>query len=133
MTMEGQMKLWLGLCLSVGFMAAAARAEEPQPVPRKTSLGPVYGASISISADEPPPASPKKGTLPAAKDDAPAVKKGGLPAAAPETQQPHDECVDMWCPGMCCPYPPGRVWSGADFLLWWTRGDRLPPLLTTTP
>jgi hypothetical protein len=32
-----------------------------------------------------------------------------------------------------CPYPPGRVWASAEYLLWWTKGDHLPPLLTTSP
>src|SRR5262245_8106792 len=32
-----------------------------------------------------------------------------------------------------CPYPPGCVWASAEYLLWWTKGDRLPPLLTTSP
>jgi len=25
------------------------------------------------------------------------------------------------------------VWASAEYLLWWTKGDRLPPLLTTSP
>ena len=29
--------------------------------------------------------------------------------------------------------PPGRVWLRADYLLWWTNGMRLPPLVTTSP
>ncbi|MFL5342699.1 MAG: BBP7 family outer membrane beta-barrel protein [Gemmataceae bacterium] len=29
--------------------------------------------------------------------------------------------------------PPGRVWASAEYLLWWTKGDRLPPLVTTGP
>lgn len=32
-----------------------------------------------------------------------------------------------------CGYPPGAVWFSAEFLLWWTSGNRLPPLLTTSP
>ncbi len=32
-----------------------------------------------------------------------------------------------------CPYPPGRVWVDAEYLLWWTKGSPLPPLLTTSP
>src|SRR5262249_8719856 len=27
----------------------------------------------------------------------------------------------------------GRFRASADYLLWWTRGDRLPPLATTSP
>ncbi len=27
----------------------------------------------------------------------------------------------------------GRFWVGAEYLLWWMRGDRLPPLVTASP
>src|SRR5262249_36413228 len=29
--------------------------------------------------------------------------------------------------------PPGSVWVDGELLLWFLRGDRLPPLLTTSP
>jgi len=29
--------------------------------------------------------------------------------------------------------PPGRFWLRADYLMWWTSGTRLPPLVTTSP
>ena len=29
--------------------------------------------------------------------------------------------------------PPGRFWMRADYLMWWTSGMRLPPLVTTSP
>jgi len=29
--------------------------------------------------------------------------------------------------------PPGGFWIGAEYLLWWTKGNALPPLLTTNP
>jgi Putative beta barrel porin-7 (BBP7) len=38
--------------------------------------------------------------------------------------------------GCCCnPVcgPPGRIWADVDYLLWWVKGDRLPPLVTTGP
>jgi hypothetical protein len=31
------------------------------------------------------------------------------------------------------PPPSGSFWIGADYLLWSTKGDRLPPLVTTGP
>jgi hypothetical protein len=31
------------------------------------------------------------------------------------------------------PAPPSAFWIGADYLLWSTKGDRLPPLVTTSP
>jgi hypothetical protein len=27
--------------------------------------------------------------------------------------------------------PPGRYWASAEYLLWWTKPDRVPPLVTT--
>jgi len=29
--------------------------------------------------------------------------------------------------------PPGRFWASAEYLLWWTKDDHLPPLVTTAP
>lgn len=29
--------------------------------------------------------------------------------------------------------PPGRVWASGEYLLWWTKSQPLPPLLTTSP
>jgi len=63
--------------------------------------------------------------------DAPAPVTGTLPGdAAP-------------CPPSCCipdvqdgkgPCgPPGRFWISAEYLLWWTKGDPVPPLVTTGP
>ena len=34
---------------------------------------------------------------------------------------------------MPCCSPPGRFWLRGDFLMWWTNGMRLPPLVTTSP
>jgi hypothetical protein len=28
---------------------------------------------------------------------------------------------------------PGRIWARAEYLLWWIRGNNLPPLVTTSP
>lgn len=36
----------------------------------------------------------------------------------------------------CAPFvdgDAGRAWARVEYLLWWTRGNRLPPLLTTSP
>ncbi len=42
-----------------------------------------------------------------------------------------DDCVEF-C-GLPCCSPPGRFWMRADYLMWWTNGMRLPPLVTTSP
>lgn len=42
-----------------------------------------------------------------------------------------DGCVDF-CGLPCCSLP-GRFWLRTDYLMWWTNGMRLPPLVTTSP
>src|SRR5262249_47573832 len=39
-----------------------------------------------------------------------------------------NDCCNDWVCG-----PPGRIWVRADYLLWWTQGMHLPPLVTTSP
>src|SRR5262249_42748786 len=43
-------------------------------------------------------------------------------------------CADDNC-GECEPEapcgPPGRFWASAEYLLWWTKADRVPPLITS--
>ncbi len=47
-----------------------------------------------------------------------------------------DSCGGCYS-GSCCPTcgcgPPGCMWFGAEYLMWWTRGMRVPPLVTTAP
>jgi hypothetical protein len=54
-------------------------------------------------------------------------------AALPEqvSAATSDEGLD--CCGLPLCGPPGRFWLRADYLLWWTNGMRLPPLVTTSP
>jgi hypothetical protein len=40
------------------------------------------------------------------------------------------DCCDGWGCGGCC-YPGNRFYASAEYLLWWTRGMHLPPLVTT--
>ncbi len=44
-------------------------------------------------------------------------------------------CGHLCCPEECCCVcgPRGRFWLRAEYLLWWTKGDDLPPLVTTSP
>ncbi len=43
-------------------------------------------------------------------------------------------CITDSCPvcGRTCG-PPGCFWVSAEYLLWWTKGSSLPPLVTTGP
>lgn len=46
----------------------------------------------------------------------------------------HGSCADCGqgcCQPCCMPY--NRFWIGADYLLWWIKGDAVPPLVTTSP
>lgn len=64
----------------------------------------------------------------AAAASAAATPSAACAAAAPAvmTTNCHDGCG-------YCGYPTGCAWFSAEYLLWWTKGDRLPPLLTTSP
>ena len=44
---------------------------------------------------------------------------------------PAGDC-NLCCPERCVPCgPPGRFWVGAEYLYWWTREMRVPPLVTS--
>lgn len=55
---------------------------------------------------------------------------------APDMEQgsvvAEDGDCDDFC-GMPICSPPGRFWLRGDYLMWWTNGQRLPPLVTTSP
>jgi hypothetical protein len=42
-----------------------------------------------------------------------------------------EECAEFCGLPVCS--PPGRFWLRADYLMWWTSGQNLPPLVTTSP
>jgi len=46
-------------------------------------------------------------------------------------EEEEDDCEEF-CGFPCCT-PPGKLWLRADYLMWWTNGIRLPPLVTTSP
>jgi hypothetical protein len=43
------------------------------------------------------------------------------------------DCPAAECPGEAPCGPPGRFWVNAEYLLWWTKGFSIPPLVTTGP
>ena len=89
------------------------------------------GAGRSDAADSPeyiqpiPDQSPST-TQPLAngQPQAPVVEE-----ASPGT--PCDECPCANYCGLPVCSPPGRVWLRADYVMWWTSGMNLPPLVTT--
>ena len=101
----------LGVLLSVGLLAvgvAQATAAEPiaagQPVPKQT-----------------PQPSPSLVPVPE------------TPAAAEVTAESAtgDEGTEFAGLSVCS--PPGRFWLREDYLMWWSNGMNLPPLVTTSP
>lgn len=52
------------------------------------------------------------------------------PAQAPATYSPENE-VTMAVSGVDA--PAGQLWVTTEYLMWWLRGDRLPPLATLSP
>jgi hypothetical protein len=67
----------------------------------------------------------------------PAVAPSGrLPVASGDLVEQALRYADPWEWG--CLWQPecvagGRFYADAEYLLWWTKGDRLPPLVTTSP
>ncbi len=63
---------------------------------------------------------------------------GAAMAGTPSVLHPQAEtaeggdCAEDFC-GLPVCSPPGRFWLRADYLIWWTNGVKLPPLVTTSP
>lgn len=86
--------------LGVGH-CAAADADPLQPIPEQP------GAMAQTPATGQPQASPFR-------DETSACANG--------------DCEDFCGMPLCS--PPGRYWLRADYLMWWTSGTQLPPLVT---
>ncbi len=103
--------------------ALPAPAPAPAPVPAAPSL----------------PAPPPIATLPAGSPSLPpgsvtiGAGAGGPAGCAPAGAAcaPCVACNPCGPNGPCG--PDGRVWLSAELLLWWTRGQHLPPLVTASP
>jgi hypothetical protein len=73
---------------------------------------------------------PDEAVMPAAAEEVDALAE--QPAAAVD----HRHCGTCCKPKSCCKClcgPSGRFWIRGEYLLWWTKGDSLPPLVTTSP
>jgi hypothetical protein len=98
---------------------------------RAATLGPPTSAPSSVATQPPevphnaPPhqmygREPAHGTLTAGEPRPPSYPI--LPPILPEPLLP---------PQVCPPY--GRFWADLDGLVWWVKGDKLPPLVSTSP
>jgi Putative beta barrel porin-7 (BBP7) len=109
------------------------------PLPRPSL--PTRPASVAAQ----PPAAPPPAPLPA-PTPVPAPPPVGVAPAPPVISAPPigaygpngcgaaaaPTCNTACAPaGRCC--PDDRVWASAEYLLWWTRGMHVPPLVTTSP
>ena len=95
--------------------------------------GPTVAANAPLNLPPMPEELPTPAAQPPSKGHAAAKIQ---PQASPfqEEATATDECCEDSEPcnlPMCG--PPGRVWLRADYLMWWTNGIRLPPLVTTSP
>jgi hypothetical protein len=72
--------------------------------------------------------------LPADGDPLPAprVATGPMPAGMPMFPDNCGvPCPNVCCPGGCCYNPGNRWYLSAEGLVWWMKGNKLPPLVTT--
>ena len=102
--------LWLGTALAVADDAPLKLPPIPEPLP--ATAQPLSKAQPAAKAQ--PQGSPFK-----------EESKEGTTAG--------EECEDVDASDLSLCGPPGRIWLRADYLLWWTSGMRLPPLVTTSP
>jgi hypothetical protein len=99
------------------------------------------GQSLAAGDDNRLPPVPKE--LPPPPSDLPL--KTDLPTKTPPSTSPfreekskkgptvaEDDDSAIACDLALCD-PPGKVWMRADYLMWWTSGSNLPPLVTTSP
>jgi hypothetical protein len=118
---------------------ASPSDERSSAIPATTSV------SESNSKSEEPDSGPE--VIPA-----PAPIQNGSPEAVNPVATPHEpldgaaeefslgDCDEDWLDppsGMInmddCHLFGGRFWGRSDYLMWWTRGNYLPPLVTTSP
>ena len=82
-----------------------------------------------VKVDGTPPPAP----VPQVVAPAPAPAMPGCDPQAPHMQDVASACGETCGSCDCLCGPPGRVWFGAEYLRWTTKGNPLPPLLTTAP
>lgn len=129
--------------LAVALVVGGAVTAQPTPtfaprgkpafVPSKPAATPDIQQAAGTKADGALPAAVPNVTVPATPGPLPATPVG-MPC--PDLATPADvnaACGDSSraCDALCG--PPGRVWFGAEWLYWGTKGNNLPPLVTAAP
>jgi len=103
-----------GLCIASGM--AMAQAPSPAPAP------PAGVPGLYMDG----------GTAPAQATAVPSAAPDAQPINAPPacpTPAILEDC-NPCCPKRSVCGPPGRFWFSAEYLYWWTKDSRLPPLVT---
>jgi Putative beta barrel porin-7 (BBP7) len=103
--------------------ASTAQAQPASPVP-----APVPGTTMpaTVPAGSPVAAAPQAGPVANAPQALSLATTATCPSDEPAT--PASDCC------ACKPCgPPGRFWVSADYILWATTGEKLPPLVTAAP
>ncbi|MEN6458084.1 MAG: BBP7 family outer membrane beta-barrel protein [Thermoguttaceae bacterium] len=100
------------------FFLGATVSAGAEPVPAQAALQPAPQPDSSPGQAATTSQQPAESLQPTAASDL-------------ATEDPDEQCA-MFC-GMPCCSPPGRIWLRADYLMWWTNGVTLPPLVTTSP
>ena len=125
-------RFYLGGVVAALGLASTAIAQPAVPISTK-SVRPAFAPSKSAQPVQQVNA-----------DGAPAAVAPAMPApvAAPALTLPPSCAADVAaacgeaplggaCDCLCG--PPGRMWLGAEYLLWTAKGNNLPPLVTTAP
>ena len=130
------MKKTIGLPFAVVLLSAGLASAQPSggPKPGPMAIAPTPYAPATLSwggelqevpAPQPAPSAPS------------ALKPGQASAAvSPYTRTPllppsgQAPCPLPSCTTPTDPAAPGRIWASAEYLLWWTKDSRLPPLVT---
>jgi Putative beta barrel porin-7 (BBP7) len=112
-----------------GLIMAARRAE-------KLILGVLFVWSLILSAAFSFAAAPAPSEGSTEEIPTPAAtEKTEIVTTANEGNITTEQCGEAGCTfeGVPLCSPPGRFWVRGDWMMWWTNGSNLPPLVTTSP
>ena len=104
-----------------GAPSAGQNGQSPETGPAEPSPSPVEGEVVPASFQQVMPAGGGAVAVDPGCQPCGCIDAGCAPVCTPE----------MCCEIPCCPSP--WVWAQGEYLLWWTSGMNLPPLVTTSP
>lgn len=132
-------------------VVVAPQAAMPAPVAPVMTANSVPTNNVQYIAVQPIPAPPRAPASPMAPNTTNPAATPQTPTIAPPASQPgtvapaqvipsnlgcgpNGNCPTVNC-GPCCQVcgPTGRFWVSAEYLLWWTQGNNVPPLVTQSP